>query len=294
MRDSLDPELLRSFVAIVESGSVTAAAERVKRTQSAVSMQMKRLEETLGRALFERSGRALVLTADGERLLGHARRILSAHRAAMEAFDESSLQGSVTLGTPDEFASTILPNILARFAQSHPRVHVEVVCDNASRSLRRCLATGDVDIALVTRDSEPGENAVLLQRAPVVWVTAANDCVHEQRPLPLALFPRGCWFRRWAVSLLSEQGRPFRIAYTSVSGAGLVAAIRAGLAVGVLSSHSVGAGLRVLSQSDGFPPLPNYEIFLQRPPGRDSPLLDSLQNHIQQSFASLQLHSEAA
>ncbi len=294
MNDILESDLLRSFVAIVEAGSVTAAAEQVHRTQSAVSMQMKRLEETLGRPLFERSGRNLILTPDGELLLGHARRILSAHRAAIEAFEESSLAGSVTLGTPDEYASTILPKILAQFAQSHPRVHVEVVCENASRTLRKLLANQTVDIALVTPQLDATGGATLVERTPATWVTAAHHWTHEQDPLPLALYPTGCWYRRLAMSLLAEQGRRFRVAYTSVSGAGLLAAIRAGLAVGVLSAHSVPSDLRILTRADGFPQLPEHEIYLQRAAGPPSPLLDTLERHIIASFRSMLPHREVA
>src|SRR5918911_83027 len=132
MLHSLEPEVLGGFVAIAETGSFTAAAKRVNRTQSAVSMQIKRLEENLGRELFTRDGRAVELTSDGEVLLGHARRILAVHREALAAFDRDALAGEVTIGAPDDYASTFLPRILARFARTHPRVQVNVVCRPSS------------------------------------------------------------------------------------------------------------------------------------------------------------------
>ena len=152
MLATLEPELLRSFVAIAETGSFTAAAHRVHRTQSAVSMQIKRLEELLGRELFLREGRSVSITRDGELLLSHARRILHAHLEALAAFDRDQLAGDVTIGAPDDYASTFLPRILARFAETHARVHVNVVCQ-PSVDLLRLLADRAVDLALVTQGS---------------------------------------------------------------------------------------------------------------------------------------------
>ena len=169
---TLEPELLRSFVAIAETGSFTAAAHRVHRTQSAVSMQIKRLEEQLGAELFARQGRTVGLTHGGDRLLPHARRILQAHREALAAFDREQLAGAVTLGAPDDYASTFLPRSLARFAESHARVHLEFVCQPSVELVRR-LAERTIDLALVTEGS--GERGgTLLLRERLVWVTSAR------------------------------------------------------------------------------------------------------------------------
>jgi len=284
MQPNLEPDLLRTFVAIAESGSFTGAADRVSRTQSAVSMQMKRLEETLKRPLFARNGRSIELTPDGETLLGHARRILRAHQEALLAFEESELRGSVTLGTPDDYASCVLPKVLARFAETNPLIHVEVVCD-ASPRLKRMIQNGTLDLALVTPDYAQ-TNATIVQREPAVWVTSAYHQAHEQEPLPLALFQAGCLLRRWAMESLSARGRAYRMAYTSISFAALLAAIQAGLAVGVLARSSVLSGLRILDEADGFPDLPNYEIAIQRIRNKRSPVLDRLEEHIIESFRS--------
>jgi DNA-binding transcriptional LysR family regulator len=283
MLHSLEPELLRSFVAIADSGGFTAAARRVNRTQSAVSMQIKHLEELLGRELFSRGGRAVTLTPDGEMLLGHARRILRVHQEALAAFDPDALAGEVTIGAPDDYASTFLPRILARFGETHPRVQVNVVC-KPSVELLPCLADGSVDLALVTQGTGD-ERGILVHREPLVWLTSARHRAHERDPLPLAVFERGCIFRRWALERLDEAGRRARIAYTSMSVAGIYAALEAGLAVGVLLRSNLRPGLRTLGEAEGFPRLPEVGIMLQRGAGRgEDPILDRLEEHILEAF----------
>ena len=282
MLATIDPELLRSFVAIAETGSFTAAAHRVHRTQSAVSMQIKRLEDLLGRELFAREGRGTALTRDGETLLAHARRILHAHREALAAFDRDALAGEVTVGSPDDYASTFLPRILARFAETHAKVHVNVVCQ-ASVDLMRLLAERAVDLALVTQGSGERGGTVVL-REPMVWATSSGHRAHEQDPLPLALFEPGCAFRRAATESLAAAGRPARVAYTSLSIAGVHAALGAGLAVGVLLRSSVRPGLRILDQRDGFPPLPESGIVLQRATREPSPVVDRLEEAMLEFF----------
>jgi len=280
----LEPELLSTFVAIADAGSFTEAARRVSRTQSAVSMQMKRLEELIGRPVFARNGRQVELTRDGELLLGHARRILRSHAEALAAFEASEVQGTVTLGTPDQYASAFLPRILARFAETHPAVHVEVVCDVTANLLER-LRAGALDLALVTH-GDGNEGGTVLYQEPVVWVTSARHGAHELDPVPLALFYQGCNYRRWALDALARAGRAYRIAYSSMSWAGIEAALRAGLAISAAPRSNVGPGLRVLSEPDGFPPLPTYQVELQRAAGRRAPALDRLEEHIVESFAS--------
>ena len=292
MLATFDPELLRSFVAIAETGSFTAASHRVHRTQSAVSMQIKRLEELLGRELFAREGRGIRLTRDGETLLGHARRILDAHREALAAFDPDALSGEVTVGAPDDYASTFLPPILARFAETHAKVHVNVVCQ-ASVDLLRLLADRAVDIALITQGSGERGGTVVL-REPVVWATSSRHRAHEQDPLPLALFEPGCAFRRAATESLAAAGRSARVAYTSLSIAGVHAALEAGLAVGALLRSSVRPGLRILDQRDGFPPLPESGIVLQRATREPSPLVDRLEEAILEYFRESRTLSIAA
>lgn len=264
MAAHLDPELLRTFVAIVDAGGFTPAAKQVHRTQSAVSMQVRRLEETLGRVLFQRAGRGVQLAPDGEALLGYARRLLKLHDEAVAALTRPDLSGRVRVGTPDDYVDRFLPDILARFARAFPRVQVEVRCET-SANLRPLLAEGRLDLAVITAGCTPGgETGEVLRREPVVWATAERHLAHEQEPLPLALFQSGCVFRDWALASLDGSGRPYRIAYTSASFSSILAAVKAGLAVTALCRSVLPTGVRPLGVEEGFPALPSTALTLHR------------------------------
>jgi len=283
----IEPELLHTFIAIAESGRFTEAAKRVGRTQSAVSMQIKRLEDTIGRPLFVRNGRVMRLSSDGELLLGHARRILRAHQDALAAFHPSELAGTVTIGSPDEYAVAFLPRILRSFAETQPQVVVNVVCE-PTRDLLAKLDAGEVDIVLFTEggevDRDDGQGDPILLREPVVWAGSASHGIHEEDPVPLALFQPGCRFRQWAISALADAGRGYRINYTSVSFAGIETAVRAGLAVAGIPRSNVTDGLRILTERDGFPALPDYALAMRRSECATSCIHDRLEDHILKCF----------
>lgn len=281
MSVQLDPDVLRTFVAIVDTGGFTPAARRVHRTQSAVSMQMKRLEESVGRLLFERDGRGVHLTADGDALLIYARRLLRLHDEAVSALTQPEMVGTVRLGTPDDYVDRFLPDILARFAQAYPRVQVEVLCE-PSVYLRELLADHCIDLALIT--CAPGREAgEVLRHEPVVWATSERHCAHERDPLPLAVFQKGCFFRDWATAALDHTGRAYRIAYSSPSISGIFASVCAGLAVTVLARSVVPAHLRILSEDDGFPLLSSAMITLQRS-GPPSAAGEALAQYVREGF----------
>ena len=195
---SIDTELLRSFVAIADTGGFTRAAEAVNRTQSAISMQMKRLEDdVVQRALFERDGRQVRLTPEGQVLLGYARRILKLHGEVLNTLREPHMVGAVRIGTPDDYVMRFLPDILSRFAQAYPLVQVEVHCETSGQLLQR----QDLDLTIVTR--EPGkEIGQLLRQERFVWAEAQGFSPHEQNPMPLAMFNSGCFCRAWACNCL--------------------------------------------------------------------------------------------
>lgn len=283
MSAQLDPDLLRTFVAIVDAGGFTQAARQVHRTQSAVSMQVRRLEETLDRVLFQRDGRGVQLAPDGEALLGYARRLLKLHDEAVAALTRPDLSGLVRIGTPDDYVDRFLPEILARFACAFPRVQVEVHCET-SMNLRRILTEDRLDLALIT--CAPGaETGEVLRREPTVWATAERHLAHEHEPLPLALFQPGCPFRDWALASLNEQGRPYRIAYTSASFSSILAAVTAGLAVTVLCRSVLPAGVRPLGVGEGFPSLPSASITLHR--GRAVTVVaERLAGYIREGFSA--------
>lgn len=282
MAAQLDPDLLRTFVAIVDAGGFTSAAQQVHRTQSAVSMQIRRLEAILDRALFQREGRGAQLTPDGEALLGYARRLLKLHDEALTVLTRPDLSGLLRLGTPDDYVGRFLPDILVRFARAFPRVQVEVHCE-PSVNLRRLLAEDRLDLALIT--CTPGaETGEVLRREPIVWATAERHLAHEDEPLPLALFQPGCPFRDWALTGLNGLNRPYRIAYTSASISGILAAVTAGLAVTVLGRSVLPGEVRALRVEEGFPLLPPASITLHRG-SSVSAVAECLAGYMREGFA---------
>ncbi|TLX59506.1 LysR family transcriptional regulator [Stutzerimonas nosocomialis] len=276
---SIDTELLRSFVAIADHGGFTRAAEAVNRTQSAISMQMKRLEQdVLQRDLFERDGRGVRLTAEGQVLLGYARRILKLHGEVINTLREPHMVGSVRIGTPDDYVMRFLPGILSRFAQSFPLVQVEVHCEPSPLLLQR----KDLDLTIVTR--EPGtEIGQLLRQERFVWAEAPGFELHEQRPLPLAMFNSDCFCRAWACNALDAREIDYRMAYTSPSLAAIVAVVSAGLAVTAQLQSVIPPQLRILDEAQGLPALPGCSIVLLRN-GRQSQISETLAEHIVEGF----------
>lgn len=277
---SIDTELLRSFVAIADHGGFTRAAEAVNRTQSAVSMQMKRLEEdVLQRPLFERSGRQVRLTAEGQVLLGYARRILKLHGEVITTLRQPHMVGAVRIGTPDDYVMRFLPGILARFAQAYPLVQVEVHCEPSGQLLGR----KDLDLTIVTR--EPGtEIGQLLRQERFVWAEAAGFDLDQQRPIPLAMFNSGCFCRAWVCNALEAAEIDYRIAYTSPSLSAIMALVGAGLAVTAQLQSLIPTDLRILGEVEGLPPLPLSSIVLLRNAQTQSPVTEALAEYIVDGF----------
>ena len=285
MAATLDLDQLRTFIAISETGSFTRAAEAVFKTQSAVSMQMRRLEERIGKPIFERDGRASRLTEEGERLLGFARRMMRLNDETVAAFDDTELSGAVRLGTPDDYADRFLPEVLARFARSNPRVEVSVVCDQSSELIRQARA-GDIDLGIVTHCGE--SNVEVIRQEPLLWVTSAHHSVADEDVLPLALSKPPCMWRTAAVEALSSADRKYRVLYQSANATATAAAVLAGLAVSVLAESALRPGMRVLGEADGFPRLPACQIGLVRSWNRPaSPIVDALAEHIVSSLDNL-------
>lgn len=277
---SIDTELLRTLVAIADHGGFTRAAEHLNRTQSAVSMQMKRLEDdVVQRRLFEREGRQVRLNSEGQVLLGYARRILNLHGEVLSTLREPHMVGAVRIGTPDDYVMRFLPGILSRFAQSHPLVQVEVHCESSAQLLQR----QDLDLSIVTR--MPGnEIGQLLRQERFVWAEAQGFNPHEQSPMPLAMFNSGCFCRAWACNALDTQQRPYRLAYTSPSLSAIMAVVGAGLAVTAQLRSLITPDLRILGNHEGLPELPNCSIVLLRNPRSQSPVSEALAEQIVEGF----------
>ncbi|ESR22833.1 LysR substrate-binding domain-containing protein [Lutibaculum baratangense] len=259
----LEIDLLRTFVEIAETGSFSRAARSVARTPSAVSMQMKRLEEIVGKTLFVRDARSVRLTGDGEALIGYARRILRLSNEAVGMFRSPELEGLVRLGTPDDFGTRFLPNILSRFARTHPGVEVQVTL-GMSKGLLKRLDAGALDLALVTTGGgrQMLERGRVVYTEPLVWGGLENGCAYEQRPLPLALATNGCAWRASALSALDAAGLPYRVAYSSEHCAGQMAAIRADLAIAPFAESLIEPPLVRLDERHGLPPIGDYQMVI--------------------------------
>lgn len=287
----LDNDHLRTLIAIAETGSFTRAAEIVHKTQSAVSMQIRRLEERVGRELFVKEGRTAKLTEDGERLLDYAYRMIRLNDEAVASFRQERLTGRVKLGVPDDYAERYLPQILARFTASNPGIEVMVVCEPTPCLVANLDAT-EIDMAIITHSQKRAVGEIIREEK-LLWVTSQRHCTHEQRPVPLALGRDTCDWRRAAVARLNQLERAHRILYTSWNSAAVGAVVLAGLAVSVLPESAIRAGMRVLTAEDGFPDLPTVKIALLRNPSSRDHVSNALADHILQSLDNLSLETRA-
>jgi DNA-binding transcriptional LysR family regulator len=281
----LDIDQLRTFVAIADTGSFTRAGEIVHKTQSAVSMQMKRLEERVGRPVFERDGRGSKLTEDGERLLDYARRIVRLNAECLASFDDADLTGRVRLGIPDDYADRYLPEILARFSRANPRAEVTVMCEPTPHLLDR-IDHGDLDLAIITHLDRRGPSEIV-RVEQLLWVSSARHGTHEETNVPLALGRANCEWRQSATEALERAGRPYRILFVSWHSTAVVAVVQAGLAVSVLPESAIRSGMRILGPSDGFPALPSCKIGLVRNRREPNDLADALAQQIRNSLDNL-------
>ncbi|MBB6309252.1 DNA-binding transcriptional LysR family regulator [Xanthobacter tagetidis] len=255
----LDPDLLKAFVSVVEAGGFTRAGERVHRTQSTVSQQIRRLEEQLGRHLLLRDGRGVSLTPEGEVLLGYARRILALHAEAEAALTGPAPAPALRLGIPDDIPVAALTEVVSAFAAARPQVRLAVQC-GLSTDLLAALARGELDIALAKR--EPGAGPAHRAWAErLAWVAGAGR-LPPDGVVPLVAFRQGCLYRGRAVHALERAGRPWRIAYESSDLLGIQAALKGGLGVAVLSRRAITADHRVLTAGEGWPDIAPTELAL--------------------------------
>ncbi len=287
MIPNLDVDQLKTFLAIADTGSFTKAADEVNKTQSAVSMQMKRLEEMLGRPLFARDGRGSRFTNDGERLIEYARGIVALSDEAVSAFTKPEITGTVRFGTPDDYADVFLPEVLARFARTHPRITVDVECVS-SLMLKERVQRGEIDLSVITFGCQDSEGEII-RTEELVYVTSARHNTHQLDELPMAVSQPGCCWRKIVTDALNESGRKYRIAYSSPNSATINVAILQGLAVGVMPKFCVRPGMRVLTEADGFPVLEKFDIGLIKKPGKASSAVEELARHVREGLGKPRL-----
>lgn len=272
----LDNDQLRSFMAIVDTGSFTKAAERVNKTQSAVSMHVRRLEEQLGVSLFQKNGRGVRLTEDGDKLVDFAREILRIEASALLQIGQKGLAGRVRLGIPDDYAEPFLPAIMEGFSSRHPLVEISVICEG-SIALAERLRGRDLDIALVT-DCAAIPGVEVIREEPLVWIGSPKMKIEPDQPLPLALGAMTCQWRQTAERILHEAERDHRIVLVSNNYSAIEPMVRTRLALTVLPLGAVRPGQKVFGPADGLPELPNSRMGILYPqsPTREAKALGDL------------------
>ncbi len=280
----LELDVLRTFVAIAETGSFSAAAEAVLRTPSAVSMQIKKMEEILGKPLFVRDSRSVSLTADGEMLISYARRLLAINREVVSKFVAPDIAGVVRLGAPDDVSERFLPEMLRRFSQSHPGITVNVIVENSDELIAR-TQRGDLDLSMITCGGgfHGDENAEVLFREPLVWASLKGGCAAMRDPLPISVWEEGCVWRKQALDGLEAEGRDYRIAFQSAYISGQKAAILADLAVAPMPMSVLSDPIVTADAEYNLPPLGSYALGLMISKDPSQPVLAAA-DHLRASF----------
>lgn len=274
MTPLLDTEQLRTLVAFADAGSCKGAAQLVHKTPSAVSIHLSKLAQTLSRELLQAQGRGLVLTHDGTELVRYARRILALQGEAVAHFRSSEFSGVLRVGLPDDYIPVLMLPLLAGFSRLAPQARIEALCA-PSAELRPMLADGRLDLAILSAETDTQEG-IVLRTERVVWTSSAQHDLHQAECLPLALFPQGCIFRKWALAQLRARNRDHRIVCTSRSVSAIQAAVRAGFAVSVVAASCVPPDAMVLTAEQGFADLPAVTIILAAATRTDAALAQRL------------------
>lgn len=276
----MDPELLRAFVTVAETGGFTTAARALNRTQSAISLQIKRLEDRVGAPLFTRTSRQVTPTKAAGALLPYARRILRLQDEAEAAIGSMARGRSLRFGISDEQAMIYLPQLIPVFSDRYPDVQLQVECDMSTRLLEK-LDEGELDLALTIRHGPVGKGEVV-GRENLVWVAGADFVNDPDAPLALAVNPEGCIYRSYGLTGLAQIQRSWRVVYVSASPTGINMALQSGMAASIKASRSVPEGCRILDGEPGIPALPHADVELHRAPTALSDVADG--------FVGLLLH----
>lgn len=285
---TLDMDVLRTLAVAMDLGGFARAAEHLGRSQPAISLQMRKLEDRVGRPLFRREGRGLALTEIGEVVLAYARRILELNDEALAAARGTALEGTVRFGVPQDFGETWLPQVLARFNRAHPAVLLEARVDRTNRLMEH-MSKGSLDLVLMW-GAWPHPNALPVGRVPMRWIGPTGFVRDKAAPLSLALFDPPCVFRQPGIEALDAARIRWRLAFTSPSLAGLWAAAEAGLGITIRSALGMPPQLAALGPSSGLPKLPDIDLMLYTaepsPPPAVARLREILLDELQGSLAA--------
>jgi DNA-binding transcriptional LysR family regulator len=282
----LQLDWLRAFVAVVDAGSLSAAAPWVHRSQSAVSMQLKKLEDAVGKPVLLRGPRQLELTPTGQELLGYARRMLQLHTETWTALNGPQLKGKLRLGVPDDYAAAYLTPVLRTFANQHLSVEIELNCEQ-STSLIPKITRNELDLAIVSQDK--AQRGTYLFDEPLVWVGATPYEAWRRLPLPVAVYEQGSTARTSALAALASRKQAYRVVYNSPSLAGQIAAVESGLAIAVLTRCSVPPHLQILQEKHGLPtPKPVRVSVVRSKSSKSNPVVDAIHDQILSTLRAIQ------
>lgn len=284
MPRNLDLTALRSFVTVLETGGVTRAAHQLHLTQSAVSMQLKRLEESLGQPLLDRAGRGVAPTAQGEQLLAYGRRMLALNDEVWARMTDQAFEGELRLGVPHDIVYPHIPMILRRLDREFPRVKVKLI-SSYTLKLLDLFEAGDADVVLTTENETPAE-AECIATQELIWVGAQGGTAWRNRPLRVA-FERKCLFRPWALAALDGAGIPWEMAVDTGSTRTVEATLAADLAINALLEGSLSPMLEPINHGGQLPELPSSRINLYRSPSVTGEPIEVLVGMIRQSYQGL-------
>ena len=284
----LTPDILRTFIAAAQSLNFTQAAQKVNLTQSAVSTQVRKLEKNLGKPLFRRVPRGVELTVHGEYFLKSANRLLQVHNETLAAFKKPDMIGLIRVGSAEDYAALHLPGILKRFAEQYPLVQVDLYCD-LSNDLLKMLQLGKLDLCLRnTQGHETGGE--FLRNEPIIWAGPKDSEPEKKSPLPIAVFHEGCIYRQWAIQALEKQNIKYRIAYSSPSISGILAAVKSGLAIAPIGESTRLPEFRKIS-TEKLPALPSARVYLHESENQNNQVIGHLARYIIDEFRSIRIGS---
>jgi DNA-binding transcriptional LysR family regulator len=284
MMRNLDITTLRSFMAVADNGGVTRAAGFLHLTQSAVSMQLKRLEELLGQQLLDRSGRTIALTGSGEQLLAYARRIVKLNDEAIGRLTDQVYEGEIILGVPHDIVYPSIPQVLQRFNAAYPRVRVQLI-SSYTRLLKEQFSKGEIDLILTTESSSTEDSEILAER-PLVWIGAPNGSAWRQRPLPLA-YCRHCAFRPKVVAELDKMDIAWDLVVETESDRTVEATVAADLAIQTMIDGTEPPHLAQIDHGGGLPDLPVQMINLYGAEVTGSHIVAEMSGFLRQAFSSV-------
>lgn len=258
---NIPTDLLRTFSTVNDLGSITRAAETLGRSQPAISLQLQRLEDLLEISLFNRSGRKITLTEEGEILRGYAKQILALNDEVISRLKTPKVGGVVRVGLPNDFAVSLLPTILGGFTSAHDGITLEVDC-GISRDLIQSVDKNEYDVVIALCSDTPSPSLAKTWSDRLAWVGNGDAALLSQDTLPLIVYPQGCIYRQRSVDALNRAGKKWRISYSSPSQSGIEAAVKAGLGLTVLSEKTVPDSLDVVPVENGYPGLADVEVGL--------------------------------